>query len=136
MDNNKLFRIILIALLGISALLSVLFAVNVVSEVLLINWCYVLLGIATVLSIVFSIMNMAKNPKKAKNALIGIAGVFVICILGYVMAGDDVITDFSGEVVADSATSKKSGGGLVATYILLIGAIGTIVFAEVSKLFK
>ena len=79
---------------------------------------------------------MAKNPKKAKNALIGIIGVIVICGLGYAFAGDDVVTDFSGEVVADSATSKKSGGGLVATYILLVGAIGTIVFAEVSKLFK
>ena len=136
MDNNKLFRIILIALLGISGLLSLLFMVDVVSEVLLINWCYVLLGIATVLSLVFSVMNMAKNPKKAKNALIGIIGVIVICGLGYAFAGDDVVTDFSGEVVADSATSKKSGGGLVATYILLVGAIGTIVFAEVSKLFK
>lgn len=136
MDNNKLFRYILVALLGISALLSVLFAVDVVSEVLLINWCYVLLGIATVVSIVFSIMNMAKNPKKAKNALIGIVGVIVICVLGYAVAGGDVITDFNGDVVADSATSKKSGGGLIATYILLIGAIGTIIFAEVSKLFK
>ena len=135
-NNNKLFRIVLIALLGVSALLSVLFMLDAVSEGLLITWCYVLLGIATVSAVVFSVMNMAKNPKKAKNALIGIVALVVICGLGYAMGGSEEHIDLDGKLLADAATSKKSEGGLIAFYILAIGAIGAIVFAEVSKMFK
>ncbi len=65
-DNNKLFSIILGALLGLSALLSLLFAFDVVSEGLLITWCYALIGIAVVATLGFSLLGMATNPKKAK----------------------------------------------------------------------
>ena len=68
-DNNKLFTIILIALLGLSALLSILFAMSVVSEGVLITWCYVLIGIAVVVTLAFSALEMVLNPKKAKKLL-------------------------------------------------------------------
>lgn len=134
--NNKIFKIILASLLGVSALLSVLFMFDAISEGLLINWCYALIGIATITAIVFPILTMAQNPKKAKNALIGIVGVVVVCVLGYVMSGSEVHQTIDGKMLADEATSKKSEAGLIAFYILIIGAIGSIVFAEVSKMFK
>lgn len=134
--NNKIFKIILSALLGLSALLSVLFMFDVVSEGLLINWCYALIVIATVSAVVFPILTMAQNPKKAKNALIGVAGLVVVCVIGYVMAGSELHQTIDGKELADEATSKKSEAGLIAFYILIIGAVGSIVFAEVSKMFK
>ncbi len=134
--DNKIFKIIFMGLLGLSALLSILFMAGVVSEGLLINFCYLLMGVASIAGVLFSVLNMVKNPKKAKNALIGIGVVLVICIIGYAMAGSEEHMNLDGKLLADSATSKKSEGGLIAFYILAFLAIGSIVFAEVSKMFK
>jgi len=135
-NNNKLFSIILIALLGLSALLSILFMVDIVSEGLLITWCYILLAIAAITAIVFPIITMAQNPKGAKNALIGVVALVVICALGYFMSGNEVHINLDGDLLADESTSQKSEAGLIAFYILGAGAIGSIIFAEVSKMFK
>lgn len=136
MDNNKLFKFILVGLLGISAILSVLFMFDVVSEGLLITWCYVLLGLAAVSAIVFPLINMAQNPKKAKNALIGVVGLLIICGISYALSGSEVHMDIDGIELADAATSQKSEAGLITFYILAAAAIGSIIFAEVSKMFK
>ncbi len=137
MDNNsKLFSIILMVLLGLSALLSLLFMFDVVSEGLLIMWCYILIAIAGITAIVFPIIAMAQNPKGAKNALIGVGVLILICAIGYFMSGTEVHTNVEGDVLADAATSKKSEAGLIAFYILGAVAIGSIIFAEVNKMFK
>jgi hypothetical protein len=135
-NNNKLFRIILIALLGLSAILSFLFMFDVVSEGILISWCYILLGIAAITAIVFPIIFMVQNPKNAKNALIGVGAVVAVCAIGYFLSGNEVHIDIDGKLLADAATSQKSEAGLIAFYILAAGAIGSIIFAEVSKMFK
>lgn len=135
-DNNKLFSIILGALLGLSALLSLLFAFDVVSEGLLITWCYALIGIAVVTTLGFSLLGMATNPKKAKSALIGVGVLVVICAISYFMSGNEVHSNIDGDILADAGTSQLSEGGLIAFYILALVAIGSIVFAEVSKMFK
>ncbi len=135
-NNNKLFSIILIALLGLSAILSILFMFDVVSEGLLITWCYILLAIAAITAIVFPIITMVQNPKGAKNAFIGIAALVLICVIGYFMSGNEVHMNLDGDLLADAATSQKSEAGLIAFYILAAGAIGSIIFAEVSKIFK
>ncbi len=131
-----MFKIVFMALLGVSALLSILFMAGAVSEGLLINYCYLLMGVAAVAAVVFSILNMVKDPKKAKNALIGIVALLIICGIGYAMGGSEEHFDIDGKLLADAATSQKSEGGLIAFYILAVLAIGTIVFAEVSKMFK
>ncbi len=136
MGDNKLFSIILIALLGLSALLSVLFFASVVSEGLLITWCYILLGIAAATAIVFPMITMAKNPKAAKSALIGVVALVVVFALGYVMAGSEEFYTLDGNLLADEATSKKSEAGLIAFYIMGAAAIGAVIYAEVSKMLK
>ena len=135
-NNNKLFSIILSVLLGLSALLSLLFAFDAVSEGLLIMWCYILLGVASITAIVFPIITMVSKPKGAKNALIGVIALVVICGLGYSMAGNEVHIDYEGILLADEGTSKLSEAALIAFYILGAGAIGSIIYAEVSKMLK
>lgn len=134
--NSKLFTIILIVFLGLSALLSLLFMFGVVSEGLLITWCYILLAIAAITAVVFPLIMMAQNPKKAKNVLIGVVALVVICGIGYVMAGDEVHIDYDGTILADAGASLKSEAGIIASFILLAGAVGAIFFSEVSKMFK
>lgn len=135
-NNNKLFNIILMALLGLSALLSLLFAVDVVSEGGLILWCYILLGIAVITTLGFSVMGMIQNPNKAKSALVGVGVLVVICVIGYFMAGNEVHMNVDGEILADEGTSQLSGAGLIATTILSVVAVGAWIFAEVNKMFK
>ena len=135
-DNSKLFSIIVGSLLGLSALLSILFAFDVVSEGLLITWCYALIGIAVVTTLGFSVVEMVLNPKKAKSALIGVGVLVVICVVSYFMSSNEVHSNMDGDILADAGTSKVSEGGLIAFYILGVIAIGTIVFSEVSKMFK
>jgi membrane protease YdiL (CAAX protease family) len=134
LGNNKLFSIILFSLLGISALLSILFFVGAISADLLLGWCYTLLGAAALVSIVFPIAIMAKNPKKAKTALFGVIGLLVIFGIGYAMAGSE--TYQLGEVTIDAGASRRSEAGIIAFYILIIGAIGAIIYSEVAKAFK
>ena len=136
MDNNKLFSIILIALLGISALLCVLFFANVVGGGTLIGWCYLLLAIAAASAIIFPIITMAKNPANAKNALIGVVGLAVVFGLGYALASGTETLDVDGKLLATASEAKMSEAGLIAFYILAAGAIGSIIYAEVSKMLK
>ena len=134
--NNKLFSIILIALLGLSALLSVLFAVDVISEGILIGWCYILLAVAALAAIIFPIITMVQNPKNAKNALIGIVGLLIVFGIGYALSSGVDTYDGEHKLLATAAQAKMSGAGLIAFYILGVVAIGTIIFSEVSKSFK
>ena len=142
--NNKLFRIISFSLLGLSALMSIYFfstdfndldATSSVAGIFL-TLCYIFLGIGALAAVVFPLITMAQNPKGAKNALIGVVGLIVICVIGYVMAGNEVHANLEGVVLADAATSQKSEAGLIAFYILGAGAIGSIIYAEVSKMIK
>lgn len=134
--NNKLYSIILMTLLGISALLSVLFYLGAVSEGILISWCYILFGIATLAAIVFPMINMVQNPKGAKNSLIGVVVLVVVFAIGYAMAGSEESFTIDGKLLADAATSKKSEAGLIAFYIMGAAAIVAVIYAEVSKMLK
>jgi hypothetical protein len=134
--NSKLFNIILMTLLGLSAVLSVLFFVDVISEGLLIMWCYVLLGIASITAIVFPLINMAQNPKSAKNALIGVVALAIVCGIGYALAGSEEFFTLDGKLLADASSSKYSEAGLIAFYIMGAAAIVAVVYAEVSKMLK
>jgi hypothetical protein len=134
--NNKLFSIILMTLLGLSAVLSILFFAGIVSEGLLITWCYILFGIATVTAIVFPLITMAQNPKGAKNALIGVVALVVVIAIGYALAGSEESYTIDGKLLADASTSKLSEAGLIAFYIMGAVAIITIIYTEVSKMLK
>ena len=123
-------------LLGLSAVLSVLFFVNVISEGLLIMWCYVLLGIASVAAIVFPLINMAQNPKSAKNALIGVVALAIVCGIGYALAGSEEFFTLDGKLLADASSSKYSEAGLIAFYIMGAAAIVAVIYAEISKMLK
>lgn len=143
--SSKIFNIVLYILLGISAILGVYYFVATDFKELsnayatsstLIYWCYALLIIASLLSIIYPLMYMVQNPKNAKNALIGIVGLVVVFIMGYLLASGEEIYDAKAILIADETTSKLSEAGLNAFYILGLGAIGVIIFSEVSKIFK
>ncbi len=132
---SKSLAIVLYVLLGVSALLGVLFFAGSVDTEILIYWCYALFGLATAAAIIFPILGMAKNPKGAKSALIGVGALAVIFIVSYTMGGDEMLPKYE-KFISGPEASKQVSMGLNAFYILAVGAIGVTIFSGFSKLFK
>ncbi|PJA07198.1 MAG: hypothetical protein COX70_07825 [Flavobacteriales bacterium CG_4_10_14_0_2_um_filter_32_8] len=94
------------------------------------------MGIATLVAIVFPIITMIQNPKNAKIVLMGIVGLSIVFVIGYLLStGVDTI-DGDGKLLATAFEAKMSEAGLIVVYILGTVAVFTWIFAEVSKMFK
>lgn len=132
---SKSLAIVLYVLLGVSALLGILFFAGVVETEMLIYWCYALFGLATAAAIIFPVLGMAKNPKGAKSALIGVSALVIIFIISYVMGGDEMTPKYE-KFISGPEASKQVSMGLNAFYILAVGAIGVTVVSGFSKFFK
>lgn len=96
-------------------------------------------------AIIFGILSVFQNPKRNMRAVIGVVMLGVIVFIGYSMASDTVMNGYwdAGSLddlgIAGDATapvSKYSGMGLKSFYILLGLTVASVIYLEVSKLFK
>ena len=102
---------------------------------------YLMVAIAASAAIGFGIKQMMQKTNNAKKILYTIGGLFGIIILSYLMASDEVlgfitVEQYSGdkkEIL--NSTAIQSDMGLIAFYILVTGAIGAVLYAELSKSF-
>ena len=126
----------LYALMGISVLLAALFFAGFwVTESGLIIWSYMLAGIASVSAVLFPIVYLVQNPKKAKGALFSVAALLTIFGIAWLFASGDVLDSYEKYGI-DEVVSRRVGMGLIAMYILGFGAIGAIIYSAVSRLMK
>jgi len=132
---SKILNILLYVLLGISALLGVLFYTESISADVIIYWCYALFFLGAATAIILPIINLGKNPKGAKGALVGLVSLVVIFVISYVMAGDEMLPKYEN-FIDGPEDSKMVGMGLIAFYILAFGAIAAVVYSSISKLIK
>lgn len=132
---SKILSIVLYVLLGVSALLGILFYVGSIDSNLIIYWCYALLFIGAAAAIVLPLINLGKNPKGAKTAVIGLVALFVVFLVAYMLAGDEMLPKYEA-FIDGPEDSRLVGMGLIAFYILAFGAIGTVAFSSISKLIK
>ena len=95
------------------------------------TWGVILFGIATVLALLFSLVNIISNPKSIKNAIVVIALAGVLLLISYLMASTKSIPDLT--VPTTESTLKWVGTGLYATYILGAVAFLGIIFSEIYK---
>ena len=102
---------------------------------------YVMIAFAAFAAIGFGIKQMMQQTNNAKKTLYTIGGLFVIILFSYLIASDEVlgfitVEEYSGakkEILNSTAT--QSDMGLIAFYILVTGAIGAVLYAELSKSF-
>ncbi len=135
MKDSILFKIIMYALLGISVLFTLLFFIGSIDEGMFLMWSYVLLGIAAVAAIVFPILNIVQNPKKAKMVIAGVVGLLIIFGISYALSeGHEIKVGEDNIVSAD--TVKLSDAGLIMTYILGGLSVLAAIYDGVSKMFK
>ncbi len=133
---SKILRIFLGVLLAISALLMILFFVNVVSVDMVIYWGYFLLIFTAVIVILFPIVFLIMNPKNSIKIFISLGVMVVIAIIAYSLSQNNFTELQLEELETTADTVKNVGAGLIFTYILAALAVLSIVYASISRIFK
>ncbi|NNE01959.1 MAG: hypothetical protein HKN52_02240 [Eudoraea sp.] len=100
---------------------------------------YLLLGIAVVVSLLFSLANLFSNPKSLKKTLMVVGGFIVVLGLAYVLAdGTDIDLDAmaSRGISTTETTVKRIGTGLNLFFLLVIIAVGSMILGGFKKMFN
>jgi len=101
----------------------------------LISLALIILSIAIVVTVIFSIMNLASDPKKLKKAMI-VSGLFLLVIaIGYALSEGTETPMKDGKVLSASG-SRLVGTGIVSFYMLIAIAFGSMMFSGIKKIIK
>ncbi len=98
---------------------------------------YLLLAIAILFSLVFSLVTLFANPKSLKKSLLVIGGFLLVVAIAYGLAsGTDVsIEEMANRGIATSeSTIKRIGMGLNVFFILTIVAVGAMIWGGLRKM--
>ena len=96
----------------------------------------IMLALATLVILAFSVKHMVTNNKAAKKTLITLAGLSLVLLLSYfVLASDEVLSTYQKYDISE-ATSNMVGMGLWSFYILSTIAVVSIIITEFSKKFS
>lgn len=137
--SDKLFKYVqwlLYLLMGLSALFVILFYISPANPNIILFWMYALLIFSGVVILGVSAYGMAKNPKGSYKALIVVAGMIVLVLLTYLLSKNTYSPAMLEKYSISANGVKWVGAGLATSYIILLIAIGTLVYTSVSKFFK
>ena len=96
---------------------------------------YLMIGFAAIAAIGFGIQKMTQNTKNAKKTIYTFGAIIAVFFIAYLLASNEVLNSYEKYETTASA-SKQVGMGLIAFYFLLFGAIGTVLYTELSKAFS
>ncbi len=101
-------------------------------------WAYILVLITLIASIVFPLIAVISNPKALVRLLLVLAGAAVLVIISYLLSSDTTIDiiGYSGTGNSDPGTLKMIDTVLFVTYMLFGLALGSILYAVISRAFK
>lgn len=94
---------------------------------------YVLLGLAALFAILGPLVQLFTNFKKARTALIGIASLVIVILIGYGLSTNEI---YDGVNYVGPTGSQWIGGGIRATMILIGMGVVAAVFTEIYKLVR
>jgi hypothetical protein len=100
---------------------------------------YILLGVAVLFSVFFGLKHMFANPQGLKKTLIGLAAFIVVIGLSYALSNgaDGTVETMAGRGISTTETVVKNiGTGLNVFFLLVIIAIGSMIWGGVKKMFK
>ena len=94
-----------------------------------------LLPYLVAITILFPIIeSIIIGSKDSKKMMYSFGGLVAVLIFSYLIASDEVLGSYEKYEITAS-TAKQVGMGLTTFYILAIGAIGAVLYAELSKAF-
>jgi len=97
---------------------------------------YAVLALTLAFVVIFTLKNVATNASGLKNTLIGIGAFIAVLVIAYAVSGGDTMQYKYGDGIASDTESNMAGAGLVAFYILIVVAAGSMLFAGVKKMIK
>lgn len=89
------------------------------------------MGIAAIAAVVFPVVFLVQDPKKAKGSLMGILGLAVLFVISYFISGNELYTDLQ-----DPFMSKIVGGGIIMFYLMFVVSIIAAIYSEIARIFK
>ena len=101
----------------------------------LITLSQVILGIAVISTLVFSLLGLFSDKEKLKKAMFSIVGLLVVLGIAYATS-EGVETPMKDGEVLSASGSRLVETGIRMFYFLSIIAIGSMLFASVKKLIK
>lgn len=137
MNLTKLTSYLLYGLMLISVIVLVLYFFGTIDEGVFLGTAYVFFGIAGVSAILFPIIYLIFNPKKAKGSLVGVGALLVILLIAYLLA-DGTIPEFYGsdKFNITEGLAKMVDTSIISLYLLAGITIAAIIYSEISKMFK
>ena len=100
---------------------------------------YILLGVAVVSSLLFTIANLFAHPKKLKKTLMVFGGFLVVVLIAYATSsGTDIdIEEMANRGVATTETTvRRIGTGLNLFFFLVVIAVGLMAWGGLKKVIK
>ncbi len=93
----------------------------------------VVLAIAAISAVLFSLVNLVSNPDKLKKALISFGVFALIMLIGYFMSSGQEQTLSNGDILT-ATQSQMIEGAIKAFYILILAAAGLMLFFGIKKM--
>ncbi len=147
MSSKKILNILTIVMFAITAVLLCLFIFGgeVPNQVYptpvytstLLNWAYVLFGMAIVSAIIFPIIRLFTRPQQAIKSIIGLAVIVIVVLIAYAMA-DGTPMKLIGYNGPDNVPSMLilSDTIIYTMYFLFAGTVLAIVGTEIYRRVK
>ena len=130
--NNKIPSYLMFALMIIGVLTFFMVFTESYDSILYVVYAY--FGVAALLAFCSSLYGIVVNPKNLKGSLIGVGLLVAVLAVSYGLAGDEVLETYGDGITP--TVSKLSDAGLISFYILMIGAVGSIIFSAVTRIIK
>jgi len=136
--NFLKFITLIISVIGIVLLVRVIQTDGDESAVtLIINYTILVLLVTVAITLIFSILNLFKNPEALKKTLISLVIFGILFAVNYMMAGDSAAYNGKHEVMLEAGTtSKLVEAGIKFSMTLGIIAFLLVVFDTVKSLVK
>jgi len=93
---------------------------------------YLLLAVAAIAAIVFPIIFMAQNLKKAKNTFMGIGVILLLFAISLIFSTNESYEKYA----VDASLSLQVGAALILLYFMLVLSFALAIISEVSQIFK
>lgn len=129
-------NIITYLMMGASAVLGTLTAAGMAPDAFMFL-AYLFLFVASALVLGFAIKFMISHPKQAKTLLIGTGVMVALMLITFFISDNTPVYDLKGKtVIADEFTSQFSGMAVKLIMILMIIAIGSLVYSSLVGFIK
>lgn len=137
MSLSRITSFLLYGLMIISVAIFAMYIFGVIDEGVFLGIAYVFFGIAAISSVLFPVLFLILNPKKAKNSLIGLVAVGLVFGISYALA-DNTIPTFIGsdKFNISESLAKMVDTSIISLYLLAGITVVAIIYTEVSKMFK